>query len=150
MRTLQSPTDLLALVGHEVATSEWLTVTQDQVDRFADATGDRQWIHVDEARARSGPYGGTIAHGYFTLSLLPWFFDSAMAIEQMRLSVNYGLDKVRFPAPVPVGSRLRASFRLLRCDPIDDGLQVMWQVTVVREGGDKPVCVVEALVRLYP
>jgi acyl dehydratase len=146
MRILQSPTELLALLGHDVATSDWITVTQAQVNQFAEATGDTQWIHVDEERARRGPFGTTIAHGYFTLSLLPQLFASAIRIEQMRMSVNYGLNKVRFPAPVPVGSRLRAHLKLLGCDAIEDGLQV----TVEREGGDKPVCVAETLARLYP
>ncbi|TFZ01099.1 MaoC family dehydratase [Ramlibacter rhizophilus] len=150
MKVLQSPTDLLALVGQEVAASPWLTVTQEQVNLFAQATGDAQWIHVDEDRARHGPFGTTIAHGYLTLSLLPRFFAEAITVQSMRMSVNYGLNKVRFPAPVPVGSRLRAHFKLLGCDAIEDGLQLAWQVTVERDGGDKPVCVAETLSRVYP
>ncbi|MGI9133246.1 MAG: MaoC family dehydratase [Rhodoferax sp.] len=135
-----------------MATSDWVRITQEQVNQFALATGDHQWIHVDQERAKSGPFGGTIAHGFLTLSLLPSFFASAMAIEQLRMGVNYGLNKVRFMAPVPVGSRLRAHMKLLVCNPIDQtgGLQVTWEVTVEREGAPKPVCLAESIARYYP
>jgi len=151
MRTIASLADLPALVGQEVATSDWITVTQEQVNLFAQATGDHQWIHVDVEKARAGPFGGPIAHGFLTLSLLPRFFESAIAIGGTRMGVNYGLNKVRFTAPVPVGSRLRARLTLLACEPIEnDGVQMTWKVSVEREGSDKPVCVAESLGRRYP
>ncbi len=150
MRVIASLDELPALVGQEVAQSDWTEVTQAQIDLFADATGDHQWIHVDPMRAREGPYGGTIAHGFLTLSLLPKMFALAMRIEKMRMGVNYGLNKVRFPAPVPVGSHLRASFRLLSCEPVDgDGMQIAWGVNVERQGEAKPVCIAEFLQRRY-
>ena len=151
MKTFQTLSDLAACVGQEVAVSDWLTITQAQVNQFAEATGDHQWIHVDPEKAKSGPFGGPIAHGFLTLSLLPKFFESAFEIVQSRMGVNYGLNKVRFTAPVPVGSRLRARMTLLASEPIDNsGIQMVWQVLVEREGADKPVCVAESLVRRYP
>jgi acyl dehydratase len=151
MKTFQTLSELAACTGQEVAVSDWITITQQQVDRFAEATGDHQWIHVDPEKARAGPFGGPVAHGFLTLSLLPKFFESAFEILGSRLGVNYGLNKVRFPAPVPVGSRLRGRMKLLATEPIDNaGLQMSWQVTVEREGADKPVCVAESLVRRYP
>ncbi|HYW58558.1 MAG TPA: MaoC family dehydratase [Polaromonas sp.] len=151
MKTFQTLSELAACVGEEVAVSDWLTITQAQVNLFADATGDHQWIHVDPEKAASGPFGAPIAHGFLTLSLLPQFFESAFEIVQSRMGVNYGLNKVRFTAPVPVGSRLRARMKLLACEPIDnDGVQMTWEVTVEREGATKPVCVAESLVRRYP
>ncbi|NMM08189.1 MaoC family dehydratase [Polaromonas sp.] len=151
MKTFQTLSDLAACTGQEVAVSDWITITQQQVDLFAEATGDRQWIHVDPEKARAGPFGGPVAHGFLTLSLLPRFFESSFEILGSRLGVNYGLNKVRFTAPVLVGSRLRARMKLLATEPIDNaGLQMTWQVTVEREGADKPVCVAESLVRRYP
>ena len=151
MRTLQDLSELPALVGQEVAVSDWLTVTQDQVNLFAQATGDHQWIHVDVERAKAGPFGGPIAHGFLTLSLIPRFFENSMEIANSRMGVNYGLNKVRFTSPVPVGSRLRGRMKLLSCEPIDNGgVQLAWLVTVEREGADKPVCIAESLVRRYP
>jgi len=151
MKTLSSLAELPALVGQEVATSDWLTITQQQVDQFAEATGDHQWIHVDVERAKAGPFGGPIAHGFLTLSLIPRFFETALEIRNTRMGVNYGLNKVRFTAPVPVGSRLRAHLKLLACDAIEnDGVQMAWLVTVEREGSDRPVCVAESLSRRYP
>ena len=150
MRTFQTLNELAACVGQDVAVSDWVKVTQQQINLFAEATGDRQWIHVDPERARSGPFGATVAHGFLTLSLLPVFMDSAIQVAQLRMGLNYGLNKVRFTAPVPVGSRLRAGLKLLACQPIDGaGLQITWEITVEREGADKPVCVAESLVRLY-
>jgi acyl dehydratase len=151
MRSFDSLDELATCVGQEVATSDWVTVTQEQVNRFADATGDHQWIHVDVERARAGPFGAPIAHGFLTLSLLPVFFDSAFEIRQGGMGVNYGLNKVRFTSPVPVGSRLRARMTLLTATPIEgNGLQMAWSVAIEREGAEKPVCVAEALVRRYP
>ena len=151
MRTFQTLAELATLVGQEVAVSDWTTITQEQVNQFAQATGDHQWIHVDVGRAKAGPFGGPIAHGFLTLSLIPKFFESSFEIAQSRMGVNYGLNKVRFMAPVPVGSRLRARMKLLQCDAIDNqGVQMVWEVAVQREGSDKPVCVAESIVRRYP
>jgi len=135
LKTFETLADLAALVGQEVAVSDWIVVTQERINQFADATGDHQWIHVDVERAKSGPFGAPIAHGFLTLSMIPAFFDTAMEIKRVRMGVNYGLNKVRFVAPVPVDSRLRARIRLLKAEPIDNqGLQMTWEVTVEREG----------------
>ena len=151
MKIFQTLAELTALVGQEVAVSNWLTITQQQINLFADATGDHQWIHVDTEKAAKGPFGAPIAHGFLTLSLIPQFFESSFDIIGSRMGVNYGLNKVRFTAPVPVGSRLRARMTLLATQAIDnDGVQMTWEVTVEREGLDKPVCVAESLVRRYP
>ena len=151
MKTLQTLTELSSLAGQEVAVSDWITITQEQVNQFAQATGDHQWIHVDVEKAKAGPFGGPIAHGYLTLSLLPQFFISSLHVVQARMGVNYGLNKVRFPAPVPVGSRLRARMKLLKSEQIDQGgVQMTWEVTIEREGGAKPVCVAESMARYYP
>lgn len=138
-----------ALVGQTVATSDWITVSQDRIDEFARATGDAQWIHVDPLRAAAGPFGTTIAHGFLTLSLLPLMAESAIEFSDARMGVNYGLNKVRFPAPVPVGSRLRGHFKLIAFEPIDGGAQITMEVTMEREGSTKPVCVAESLSRRY-
>lgn len=149
MRTIETLDELRSLVGQEVAVSDWITVTQEQVDLFAQATGDDQWIHVDVERARSGPFGAPIAHGFLTLSLIPRFFMMALEIPS-RMSINYGLNRVRFTAPVPVGSRLRARMKLQACDDVaDNGVQMTWLVTVEREGAEKPACVAETLSRRY-
>ena len=151
MKTFQTLSELAALVGQEVALSDWTTITQEQVNQFAQATGDHQWIHVDVERANAGPFGAPIAHGFLTLSLIPKFFASALKIVESRMGVNYGLNKVRFTAPVPVGSRLRARLTLLQCEPVDNnGLQMTWAVAVEREGAAKPVCVAESITRRYP
>ena len=150
MRTFQSLAELPALVGQEVAVSDWITITQQQVDLFAQATGDHQWIHVDPERAREGPFGTTIAHGFLTLSLIPKFFDAAIQVLDTRMGVNYGLNRVRFTGPVPVGSRLRARLQLLECKPLEgEGWQMTWGVTMEREGVEKPVCVAESISRRY-
>ena len=149
MKVFAQLSDLAACVGQHVATTEWITVTQEQVNQFAHATHDLQWIHVDVERARQGPFGAPTAHGFLTLSLLPKFMGDAVHVQQARMGVNYGLNKVRFPAPVPVGSRLRAHLTLVEAAPIEGGLQVQWNVTIEREGSDKPVCVAESLARLY-
>ena len=151
MKTFQTLDELSACMGQVVAVSDWLTITQQQVNLFADATGDHQWIHVDPEKAARGPFGAPIAHGFLTLSLLPKFFESSFEIVGSRMGVNYGLNKVRFTAPVPVGSRLRASMKLLSSQPIDNnGVQMTWEVVVEREGEAKPVCIAESLVRRYP
>ncbi len=151
MHTFKTFAELLPLIGQEVAVSDWVTISQAQINLFAQATGDHQWIHVDVPRATAGPFGAPIAHGFLTLALLPQFFDSALSITQARMGVNYGLNKVRFIKPVPVGSRLRAHMTLLACDPIEgEGRQMTWSVTIEREGTAKPVCVAESLARYYP
>jgi acyl dehydratase len=151
MKTFENLSDLLALVGQEIAVSDWVTVTQEQINQFAQATGDHQWIHVDVERAKAGPFGAPIAHGFLTLSLLPMFLQTSLEIRNSRMGVNYGLNKVRFTAPVPVGSRLRGRIKLLACEPIEkDGMQFTWQVTMEREGSDRPVCIAESLTRRYP
>ena len=150
MRVFQHLADLAALAGEDIATSDWIEITQQQIDLFAQATGDHQWIHVDPKRAGEGPFGTTIAHGFLTLSLLPRFFDSALQVRDTRMGVNYGLNRVRFTAPVPVGSRLRAQLKLIACEPVaGNGQQMTWQVSVEREGSDKPVCIAESITRRY-
>ena len=149
MRTFQHLTDLAPLVGQEIAVSDWLTVDQARIDKFADATGDHQWIHVDPARAAKGPFGTTVAHGFLTLSLLPELAQTAFGVADTRMGVNYGLNRVRFPAPVPAGSRIRGRFKLVAYEPIDGGAQVTVEVTMEREGSQKPVCVAESVGRRY-
>jgi acyl dehydratase len=151
MKTFQTLSDVAAFAGQDAVVSDWITITQEQVNQFAQATGDHQWIHVDVEKATAGPFGAPIAHGFLTLSLIPRFFESSMTIVESRMGVNYGLNKVRFMSPVPVGSRLRARMKLLSCDPIDQqGMQMAWEVTIEREGVAKPVCVAESLARRYP
>jgi acyl dehydratase len=149
MRVFDTFSDLQALLGQQVATSDWITVTQERIDQFAQATGDHQWIHVDPERAKAGPFGTTIAHGFLTLSLLPEMSASAMEVRGTRMGVNYGLNKVRFPAPVPAGSRLRGHFKLIGYEEIAGGAQITMEVTMEREGSTKPVCVAESLARRY-
>lgn len=146
--TLQAQ-DLPSRVGTVLGTSPWITIDQAHINAFADATGDHQWIHIDPVRAAAGPFGTTIAHGFLTLSLLPWMGQHAFVIEGNGMSVNYGLNKVRFMAPVPVGSRLRGEFRLKSVDAIEGGVQVVTEVVVHREGASKPVCVAESLARRF-
>jgi acyl dehydratase len=149
MRSFEHLADLAPLVGQEIALSDWITVDQHRINLFADATGDHQWIHLDAERAAKGPFGTTIAHGFLTLSLLPEMSASAMEVRDTRMGVNYGLNKVRFPAPVPSGSRLRGRFKLLAYEPLEGGAQLTVEVTMEREGSDKPVCVAESLARRY-
>lgn len=150
MREIASLAELKELVGQDVAVSDWVEVTQERVQQFADATGDHQWIHLDVERSqRESPYGTTIAHGFLTLSLLPALMQSAVRMSDVRMSVNYGLNRVRFTAPVPVGSRLRAQLKLLAVEDISGGAQVTWLVTIEREGSDRPVCVAESVSRRY-
>ena len=150
MRVLHGIEELVAAAGTDLGTIEWHTVTQAQVDQFADATGDHQWIHVDRQRAAEGPFGTTIAHGYLTLSLVPLFVADVYTIEGVRLAVNYGCNKVRFPAPVPVGSRLRGSVRLDSVTPSGTGHLMAATVVVEIEGSQKPACVAETLVLVLP
>ncbi len=149
MRTFQQLSELAGLVGQEIGTSDWITVDQARIDAFAEATGDRQWIHIDPVRAAAGPFKTTIAHGFLTLSLLPEMGASAMEVRDTRMGVNYGLNRVRFTAPVPVASRLRGVFKLIAFEPIEGGAQLTMQVTMQREGSDKPVCIAESLARRY-
>ncbi|TAK85760.1 MAG: MaoC family dehydratase, partial [Aquabacterium sp.] len=139
-----------AAVGQEVAVSEWLDIEQSRVGLFADATGDHQWIHVDPQRAAAeSPFGGTVAHGFLTLSLLAKFGMDCIRIDGVRMGINYGLNRVRFPAPVRVGSRVRGRFTLTSVEDIAGGVQVQWEATVDIEGQDKPACVAEMLARWY-
>ncbi|MDN3919824.1 MaoC family dehydratase [Roseateles violae] len=149
MRVFDKLADLAALTGQEIAVSDWVLIDQLRIQRFADATDDQQWIHTDPVRAAAGPFGTTIAHGFLTLSLLPKFFAESYKVAETRMGINYGLNKVRFPAPVPVDSRLRARFKLLSFEAIAGGAQFSVEVTVEREGSDKPVCVAESLTRQY-
>ena len=150
MRTFASLAELQPLVGQEVAVSDWMTITQEQVNLFAQATGDHQWIHVDVEKAKAGPFGGPIAHCFLTLSLLPKIVESALHVEGTRMGVNYGLNKVRFTAPVPVGGRVRGRMVLLACDPIEgNGMQMTWRITVELEGSTRPACVAESITRRY-
>ncbi len=141
--------ELAACVGQEVAVTDWFTVEQAHIDQFAQATGDHQWIHVDPERAKAGPFGAPIAHGYLTLSMLAGHLGGVVQVREVRMGVNYGLNKVRFMAPVPVGSRLRARVTLLDAQPLEGGMQLAWRSTIEREGADKPVCVAEPLARYY-
>ena len=137
-------------VGKEVAVTEWMTVTQEHIDEFADATGDDQWIHVDRERAaRESPYKTTVAHGFLTLSLLPHLFMHAVEIQGARMGINYGLNRVRFTGPVPAGSRVRARFTLASAEDIEQGVQMVWSVNVELEGADKPVLVAEWITRRH-
>ncbi|MCY4136378.1 MAG: MaoC family dehydratase [bacterium] len=140
--------DLPAAVGQHLGWSDWMEITQERVNQFADATGDHQWIHIDPERAATeSPYGATIAHGYLTLSLTNMFLPSLITVEQISMGINYGVNKVRFPAPVPVGSRVRVGAELSSVDEINGGVQAVITITVEVEGSPKPACVVESLTR---
>ena len=149
MRTFDSVGQLSTARGEHLGYSDWQVVDQERVNMFADATGDHQWIHVDPVRAAAGPFGATVAHGFLTLSLLPEMSHSAFEVRGSRMGVNYGLNRVRFPAPVPVGSRLRGHFKLLSYEAIDGGAQLVIEVTMEREGSSKPACVAESIVRRF-
>ena len=140
---------LQTLVGQALGSSPWVTVDQRRIDLFAEATGDHQWIHLDAERAAAGPFGTTIAHGFLTLSLLPELAAGAMVIDDVKMGVNYGLNRVRFTSPVPSGSRLRGHLRLLAYEPIEGGAQLTMSVTIEREGSAKPACVAETLSRRF-
>jgi acyl dehydratase len=149
MRTFAHLADLAVLEGREIGRSDWVVVEQSSIDLFAQATGDAQWIHVDPARAAAGPFGTTVAHGFLTLSLLSQLFAAAVAFEDVRMSLNYGLDRVRFPSPVPVGSRLRALCVLDKFEAIAGGAQLTVTVTLECEGGAKPACVAAWVTRHF-
>lgn len=147
MKTFDSPDAMEAEIGNEVAVSDWLTITQDRVNQFAQATDDPQWIHIDEVRAQASPFGGTIAHGYLTLSLLPHFFTTVFELPFAKMNINYGANKLRFPAPMKVGKRMRARFTLLALERLPEGVQTVWKYTAEQEDADKPVCVAEVVLR---
>ena len=149
-RVITGVDGLKAAVGEHLGYSEYFDVSQERVNQFAEATGDHQWIHVDPEKAKAGPFGTPIAHGFLTLSMVPLFFHTAFSISDVRMGVNYGLNRVRFTSPVPVNSRLRGNFVLKSCEEIDNqGLQLTWRVHVEREGSDKVVCIAETVTRLY-
>jgi acyl dehydratase len=150
MRTITGLDELKAAQGEELGPSDWHEVTQEDIDAFADVTGDHQWIHVDVERAKETPFGGTIAHGYYTLSLAPRLSGQIVAFEGFAFGINYGLNKVRFPAPLPVGSKVRMRAQVASVEDIGGGAQLTLTLTFERDGGDKPVCVAEALSRVYP
>lgn len=141
--------DLASLVGQEVAISPWFEIAQDRIDLFAKATEDFQWIHVDLERAKQSPFGGTVAHGFLTLSMLPRLTEAAFEITDRKMGINYGLNKVRFTSPVPAGAKIRGRFTLAKLEPIEGGVQTTWNVVIEREGADKPVMVAESISRHY-
>ncbi|OBF25392.1 MaoC family dehydratase [Mycobacterium sp. ACS4331] len=148
MRTFTSAAELQAAEGQELGTSDWLTITQEAVNQFADATGDHQWIHVDPERAAKGPFGQTIAHGFMTLSLVPVVMHQIFSVEGIKLAINYGLNKVRFPSPVPVGSKVRGTATLQKVEDLGNGaLQLTVATRFEVEGSDKPACVAESILR---
>ena len=149
MKVFASLQDVASCVGQEVAVSEWTTITQAQIDQFAQATGDHQWIHVDVEKAKKGPFGAPIAHGYLTLSLGPSLLPQVYGIEGAVMGVNYGTNKVRFPSPVPVGSRLRVGAKLLSAEDVSGGIQMTLEATFEIEGASKPSCVAELVFRTY-
>jgi acyl dehydratase len=148
-RVLSGADELKAAVGQHLGYSEYIDITQDRVNQFADATGDHQWIHVDVERAKSGPFGGPIAHGYLTLSLGPMLYPTVVRVEGFSMGVNYGANKVRFPSPVPVGSRLRLGVKLLDVEDVSGGVQMTMEFTFECEGSSKPSCVAEIIFRSF-
>jgi acyl dehydratase len=149
MKTLSSADDIHAAKGQELGVSDWMTIEQERIDQFAEATGDFQWIHVDAERAKDGPFGATIAHGYLTLSLLPLLTNQIYSIDGARMRVNYGLNKVRFPSPVKVGARVRARSEIIDVTDVADGLQVVLRTAIEVEGAERPACVAEHVGRVY-
>ena len=150
MRIFKTPAELKDHVGEELGQSDWLEITQDRINTFADATGDHQWIHVDVDKAKDGPFGAPIAHGYLTASLANFFLPRIVSVEGISMGVNYGCDKIRFPAPVKVGSKIRGSAALTSAeDTKDGGVQAKITVTIEIEGGDRPACVIETISRYY-
>jgi acyl dehydratase len=150
MQTFANPDELVKKIGEHLGYSDWHQIDQDRVNVFAEATEDRQWIHVDPVRAAQGPFGTTVAHGFLTLSLVPVLVSEIYKVDGVRMALNYGLDKVRFPSPLPTGSRVRGSVELLSAEPTTDGgIQVRARVTIERDGAEKPVCVAETVSRFY-
>lgn len=149
MRRFARLDELQGLVGQKLGCSDWLHVDQARIDHFAQATGDDQWIHTDPARAAAGPYGATVAHGFLTLSLLPAMFATAFEVADVAMGINYGLNRVRFPAPLPAGSRVRGHFVLLSWEALPGGAQLTVEVSMEREGAAKPVCVAESISRRF-
>ena len=145
-----TPADLKSAVGQHLGYSDWLAITQERIDQFADATGDHQWIHVDPVRAKNGPFGACIAHGYLTLSLVNMFLPQIVEVRGIRMGVNYGVDKVRFPAPVRVGGLIRGGGELINVEEVKGGVQATIRVTVDIEGSDRPGCVVDTISRFFP
>lgn len=145
-----NPAALLGAVGQHLGYSDWLVIEQQRINQFAEATGDHQWIHVDEARAASGPFGKTIAHGYLTLSLANLFLPQIMQVDNISMGVNYGCEKVRFPAPVPVGSRVRGGGEIISAEEVKGGVQVVVRMTIEIEGSDRPACVIDTISRFFP
>jgi len=143
------PDELLAATGRHLGYSQWLQIDQQRIDQFAEATGDRQWIHVDPERAAAGPFGKTIAHGYLTLSLANLFLPEIMRVENVSMGVNYGCEKVRFPAPVPVGSRVRGGGEIISAQTVKGGVQVVVRMTIEIEGGSRPACVIDTISRFF-
>jgi acyl dehydratase len=149
MLTLTGLEQVKSCVGQELGVSDWHTVTQEKIDQFAEVTGDDQWIHIDVERAKETPFGGTIAHGYYVLSLGPRFSYDMFTFEGFAFGLNYGLNRVRFPAPMPVGGNVRMRAKLAAVEELPGGAQITTELTFEREGGDKPVCVAESLARVY-
>lgn len=150
MEILRGAADLKAAVGTESGPTDWFTIDQSRIDGFADATEDHQWIHVDPERAAAGPFGKTVAHGFLTLSLVPYFSSKLRRVEGVAMGINYGLDRVRFPSPVPVGSRVRARSTIISCDRVGDtGVHMVSRVTIEVEGSEKPACVADTVSRLF-
>ena len=145
--TFANPDAVLAAVGQHLGHTEWITVDQDRINRFADATGDHQWIHVDVEKAKDGPFGGPIAHGYLTLSLTNLFLPQLIQVEQLSMGINYGVNKVRFPTPVLAGSRIRGGAEIAAGEEVPGGVQVVIKITVEIEGAAKPACIVENVTR---
>ncbi len=146
----ETPAELKQAVGKPLGASPWLEITQQRIDQFAEATGDHQWIHVDPVRAKEGPFGATIAHGYLTQSLVNHFLPQIVEVRGISMGVNYGADRLRFPAPVPVGSRVRGSAELLEVEEVKGGVQAKIRVTVEIEGSERPACVIDTLSRYIP
>jgi len=143
----ETPDGILDAVGRDLGTTDWVTITQDRINMFADATGDHQWIHVDTERAKNSPFGGTIAHGFLTVSLVANFFPQLLSVEKTSMGINYGCNKVRFPAPVPSGSRVRAKGEIVSAEEVKGGVQVAVKVAIEVEGNDRPACVLESIAR---
>jgi acyl dehydratase len=146
----EQPADLLGTEGQHLGYSEWLDIDQQRIDLFAEATGDHQWIHVDPEKAKDGPFGATIAHGYLTLSLANLFLPQVMEVQNVSMGVNYGCEKVRFPAAVPVGSRIRGGGEVVSAEEVKGGVQVVVRMTIEIEGSDRPACVIDTISRFFP